>query len=882
MCRRLVAIALLAASVTRAQEVAPAGPLPDTVIPTHYRVSLSIDPRQTNFSGRVDIDTTVRAPLHTIWLHGLGLHVSSVTVTSAGHVSKGRYEEIDHDSGVARIVTDAAVAAGKATLHLRYTAAFQSAPQGLYRTQAGKDWYAFSQMEAIDGRRVFPGFDEPRFKTPFEVTLVTTGDDRAVTNTPETHATRLKSGTTQHKYLLTKPLPTYLLAFAVGPLEILEGAPIPPNSVRHAPLPLRLVGTSQADAARFKFALAQAPDIIARLENYFGIAFPYPKIDLIASPIHGGAMENAGAIIFEEDLLAFAHEPTPRQQANFGVVAAHELAHQWFGDLVTPAWWDDIWLNEAFAEWMGSKISDQWRPQLGLEKEQLDSTINAMTTDALKAGRPIHQRVTRNSEIGATFDNITYDKGAGVIGMVESYLGPERFQRGVQLHLNRHAHGTATAGQFFAAMAEASGEPAIIQAFQSFVDQPGLPIVAVRRGADGALQLEQSRYRPLGSGTAGGESPPWQIPFCAAFYVGGLPTKQCTMLTAHSGTLTVAEPLRAAVVHPNANGAGYYRFALDGELLPPLLAMGVRLPAREAMTLADSVGAAFAAGRLSFAQLYETARVLAAHPDRTASLSLGYQLENLHDHLANSADRPLLEGALVSLYGERLQKLGYDTTPGHYSAEPAEQQLLRRQLIGLVGLTGRSAEVRSAMASAADRSAQNPEAVEPLLRWRIWAIGLQERGAPLLVALKKLAIDSPDAQVRADAGTALGYAGAAVSSDVLETSLNPRLEMGLATRIVFQQMADPNTRETTWMWLGAHRDAALARVPAMFQSFYAEVGSAFCSTEGRHSFNTVLGERLRSTSGGEVQVDRALEGIDDCVALRAAVGDSIRRTLQKQ
>jgi len=876
MNRWLFAVAVLAPSVVYAEE-APPGPLPDTVIPTRYHLSLTIDPRQASFSGQVDIDVTVRAPLKTIWLHGLGLNVSRVTVTSAGKSMAARYQEVEHDSGVARITTDTAVGAGKATLHLRYTAAFQSAPQGLYRTKAGKDWYAFSQMEAIDARRVFPGFDEPRFKTPFEITLVTAGDDRAVTNTPE--LAQMKRG--PHRYLTTKPLPTYLLAFAVGPLEIIDGPPVPPNSVRHEPLPLRLVGTRQGDAARFKFALAQAPDIIARLENYFGIAFPYPKIDLIASPIHPGAMENAGAIIFGERLLAFGPEPTPRQQSNFGSVAAHELAHQWFGDLVTPAWWDDIWLNEAFAEWMGSKISDQWRPQLGIEKEQLDGTLAAMNTDALRAGRPIHQAVTKNSEIGATFDGITYDKGAGVIAMVESYLGKERFQGGVRLHLNRHAYGTATAAEFFAAMAEASGEPAIIQAFQSFVDQPGLPIVAVRRGAD-ALQLEQSRYRPLGSGTAGGESPPWQIPFCATFHASGLPTKQCTMLTAHSGTLAVAEPLRAAVVHPNANGAGYYRFALDAELLPPLLAMGVRLPAREAMTLADSVGAAFAAGRLSFAQLYDTARVLAVHPDRTASLSLGYQLENLHDRLANSADRPLLEGALVSLYGERLQKLGYDTTPGHYSAEPAEQQLLRRQLIGLVGLTGRSAEVHSAMASAADRSAQNPEAVEPLLRWRIWAIGLQERGAPLFVALRKFAIDSPDAQVRADAGTALGYAGAAVSGDVLETSLNPRLEIGLATRIVFQQMADPNTREAAWTWLGAHRDAALARVPAMFQSFYADVGSAFCSTEGRHSFNTVLGERLRSTSGGEVQVDRALEGIDDCVALRAAVGDSIRRTLQKQ
>jgi alanyl aminopeptidase len=263
-------------------------------------------------------------------------------------------------------------------------------------------------------------------------------------------------------------------------------------------------------------------------------------------------------------------------------------------------------------------------------------------------------------------------------------------------------------------------------------------------------------------------------------------------------------------------------------------------------------------------------------------LSLGSQLESLHDHLADSAERPLLEDALVSLYSERLQKLGYDATPGHYSAEPAEQQLLRRELIGVVGLTGRSAEVRSALSSAADRSAQNPNAVEPLLRWRIWAIGLQERGAPLFAALKKLATDSPDAQVRTDAATALGYTRAADSSDALDTSLDSRLEVGPAVRIVFRQMANPSTRDAAWKWLSAHRDAALARVPGMFQSYYARVGSAFCSTEGRQSFNTVLGERLRSTSGGEVQVDRALEGIDDCVALRAAVGDSIRRTLQKQ
>ena len=878
MIRGLPAIALLIACVSHANEAPPAGQLPDTVIPTRYYLSLTIDPRKANFSGRTEIEVTVRAPLRTIWLHGLGLHVSRVTVTSDGKTIAARYREVDHDSGVARLDTEAPIAAGAAVLRLRYTASFQSAPQGLYRTKAGKDWYVFSQMEAIDARRVFPGFDEPRFKTPFEITLVTTGSDRAVTNTSELHVARLASGATERKYLTTKPLPTYLLAFAVGPLEIVDGPAVPPNGVRHEPLPLRIIGTTQGEAARFSFAVAQTPDLIARLENYFGIPFPYPKIDLIASPVHAGAMENAGAIIFAERYLALGPEPTPRQQSDFGSVAAHELAHQWFGDLVTPAWWDDIWLNEAFAEWMGAKISDAWRPQLGIEKEQLDATLAAMRTDALRAGRPIRQPITRNSQIGATFDAITYDKGAGVIGMVESYLGEERFQRGVRLHLDRHAYGTATAGEFFSAMAQASGEPIIIDAFRSFVEQPGVPLVSVSRGAAGTLTLEQSRYRALGP-DGGGEAPLWQIPFCADLYAGSQGSKQCMLLSARTGALAVSPGTQ--VVHPNANGAGYYRFAVDALLWQSLLGSAVHLPAREAMVLADSGGAAFDAGRLSFSGLFDAARVLAEHPDRTAALDLGNRLEGLHDHLATAAERPLLERALVGLYGERLRNLGYDTEPGRYAADPPEQQLLRRELIGLLGLTGHSAALRGAMAVAAQRSSADPAAVEPLLRWRVWAIGLQERGAPLLAALKQLALNSPDAQVRADAGTALGYAPVAISNDVLDLSLDPQLEVVTGVRIVFRQVSDPQTRDGAWRWLAAHREAVIDRIPAMFQSYLANVGNSFCTAEGRESFDALLGARLRPTSGGEVAVNRALESIDDCIALRSAIGDSIKSALER-
>jgi hypothetical protein len=344
----------------------------------------------------------------------------------------------------------------------------------------------------------------------------------------------------------------------------------------------------------------------------------------------------------------------------------------------------------------------------------------------------------------------------------------------------------------------------------------------------------------------------------------------------------VPPALHGAIVHPNANGAGYYRFTVDATQWASLWSVAQRLPPREAATLADSAGAAFDAGRLPFPGLFQAAQVLAHHPDRTASLSLGYRLAALHDRLATPAERPLLERALVSLYGEPLLKLGYDATPGRYAAEAPEQQLLRRELIGLVGLTGRDPAVREALTPLAERSVADPAAVEPLLRWRVWAIGLQVRGAPVFEQLKTLALSSKDAQIRQDAGGALGYADAsALVSQGLDLTLNPNLEVLSAYRITSELMNNPLSREAAWQWIGAHRDAALARLPAMFQAGYASLGDHFCSAAQRQSFNSVLGVKLRALQGGDLAVDRVLESIDNCLALRSSLGDSVSVTLQQ-
>lgn len=874
----ILLLAALSGTTLAFGESAPAGRLPTDVTPTHYRVSLRIDPRTERFSGETTIAVTIHAPTRTIWLDGLGLTVSSVSISAGKQKIPARYEEVDHEFGVSRIVTDTAVPAGQATLSFQYSAPFQTDDQGLYHTRAAGNWYAFTQMEAIDARRAFPGFDEPGFKTPFDITISARTADKVVTNTPETHAVAVKDGWVRHEFQTTRPLPTYLLAFVVGPLDIVNAGDIPPNSVRHRPLPLRIVAT-RGQGPRTAYAAREAPKLVRRLEEYFGIPFPYPKLDLIASPLGGGAMENAGAIIFDDSLLLLGEKPTARQQSSFGMVAAHEMAHQWFGDLVTPAWWDDIWLNESFAEWMGVKISSEWRPDLGIKADQLTNTLTAMNTDALRTGRQIHQPIDSNAQISGGFDNITYEKGAGVLGMIESYLGDERFQAGVRLHLRRHAYGTATADEFFAAMADGSGDPGVVEAFRSFVDQVGVPLVTVTAAADGrSLALEQSRYHPLGS--AGDDAELWKIPVCVDVIRAAHHDKRCTLLTARTGTLALGAASAGAVIHPNADGAGYYRFAVDAGTFKGLLGVAQQLPPREALAFADSASAAFDAGRLSFSDLLAAAGVLAGHPDRAASLQLGYKLLAIHDVLASAAERPALEHRIVALYKPRLESLGYDPAAGRYASDPSEQQLLRQALVGLVALGGRDPQVRQVLEQAAEHSLADPNALDPGLRRAAWGVGVQELGKPFADKLEALVFSTSNPYVRQDAVRGLAEAEVPpVAEQARALTIDKRADMSTVIRIAFVQMNNPVTRAATWSWLVANRDALLDRVPGMFRFHLAGLGQPFCSKAELEQFDSVLGTKLSAASGGALEVGRVRERIDDCAALRAAVGSQLESAL---
>ncbi|HEU4602900.1 MAG TPA: M1 family metallopeptidase, partial [Steroidobacteraceae bacterium] len=493
--RKLLCLLLFIASpliVTNsiAAENYPQGNLPDAATPIAYRLDLTIVPDEPRFSGHVEIDVNVKAATRSLFIHGRELTVSKAIAVVGKQQINAKYSELDQ-LGVARLDFDKELPAGKATLLFDYDAPFGNTPAGLYRLKIAGDWYSWTQFESIDARAAFPSFDQPGYKTPFTVSLTTKPGYLALSNAPETGEGVKHGDLVKHTFAETKPLPTYLVAFVVGPFITVEGA-APPTALRKTPLPLRIVATKN-QAGRLDYALAETPRIIELLENYFGQAFPFPKLDQIASPVMGGAMENAGADIYDDNIILLDKGASTPQKQFFGMVVAHELSHQWFGDYVTPAWWDDIWLNESFANWMGFRIGNEWRPELNIGVNAIDEALGAMSTDALTVGRPIHQPILSNGEIDSAFDRITYGKGGQVIGMVAAYLGDEKFREGVRLHMQRHPYGNATSDEFFGALADAAHDPRVLKSMQSFVNQQGVPMIDLTpQGSQ--FKATQSRY----------------------------------------------------------------------------------------------------------------------------------------------------------------------------------------------------------------------------------------------------------------------------------------------------------------------------------------------------------------------------------------------------
>jgi hypothetical protein len=819
--------------------------------PTAYRLSFTIRPEAERIEGHADIALDIVQSTRTITLNGRGLAVSRVTAVGPAGEIDGSYAETG-TIGVATITFATPLPAGKTMLSIDYAAAIGTEAEGIYHAKVADRWYVWSQFEPTRARLAFPSFDAPRFKSPFTVSIATDAGEEVVSNAPEVRVRRA-GGLVVHEFATTKPLPTYLVTLAVGPF-VRKAATIPPSRERPSRLQLGLWVT-QPNAGRTHLALQETGPILARVEDYLGRAYPFEKLDGIASPLMTGGMENAGAIP--------GTPPSVAEQQAFGMTVAHELAHQWFGDLVTPRSWNDVWLNESFANWMGYRIADLWRPDLKVGVSLVGEGLDAMRSDELSGSHSLHP--TGPAGERPAFDPIVYGKGGQVLAMTAGYLGDRTFRSGLRLHFARHAYATADTEEFFRSLADAAHDPRIVGALRSFVDQPGVPVVRLERHGSRYL-LAQHRYRPMGSTLAAER---WTIPMC-------LRTDRARSCMLLSSTAQNAV-LRGRLLTPNSDGAGYYRFSMPEAEWRALLARTDRLSPAEAISAIDSLWADFAAGRATPSLLLSAARAMSRHPYSGAEVESGRRLQRLRrEGFVAQAELPSYRSLLGSVYGPLLERLGFDPGAHVYDGEDPDRQQTRARLVRLLSEEARDPQVLSTLgASAAASLAGSASALSDDFRidgYGAWIAAEPQTRIPAL--LDRLA-SSRDAAFRQTAAYALGQGrDDAGGTWLLDHLSDPRLTLDDRIPILRGLAEEPETRQITLAWVGSHYDLLLRGALPWWRSVVPGMFSNACSGAELGALTRTLGPQVASDEAARTAFDQTVEQVRNCSVLRTSRGDA--------
>ena len=883
--------------------------LPSNVAPTRYALSLQLDPAQERFTGIAEIDVTLTEALDRMWIHGENLTVTEATASREGADPVAvTWELIDAEEGVARIVFPSTMEPGNLRLRIAYSAPFDETLEGLYRVHIGEDHYVFSQFESIAARKAFPCFDEPRFKVPFDVTLTIPNGQRAFANSREVETTSV-DGLTRVHFAVTENLPTYLVAFAVGPLDVVETT-IAPNAVRPTPLTLRGVAP-RGRGPEMAYAMEHTPRIVAALEAWFGIAYPFDKLDIVAVPdFAAGAMENAGLVTFRDQLLLLSEDAPAQQRRGFAFVMAHELAHQWFGNLVTMQWWDDLWLNEAFATWMETTIVASTFPEFHAETLELMTQLDAFDADSLTSARVIRQPIESSDDIANAFDSITYSKGASVLAMISNFMGPENFQTGIRSYLNAHARGNATTADLIAALT-AGRDPNIAAILESFTTQAGIPNVAFQSPVcssdeghpEVTIAVRQSRYAPLGSSAV--REATWAFPVCVTYAdAGGVIQESCTFLTEAEGHIGLATC--PVWVLPNPRGESYFRFSMPPAqmaALQPLVtaavaparrgrtrtawtegARGGVASVRDLITMSDSARAGFASGETSLESAMSVLAPMVASDDRFVATAPIELLTFAHDQLLSEAEEEAFLAYARRLYRPQFARLGW--APRRGASDDSETRSLRAAVLGFLALEARDPAVR-AEANTRGRAflGEGPQgdhhlhidAVPADLLEVCLTVAAEEGDAALLDRMVEELVQSQDGIVRGRLVSAMSHVDEApLRARVLELALDERLRQNERFRPLSGQFSDPAGRAEAWTWLQANYDRVRARFGAEYAGYVPFVTGGFCDRVHAQEVQTFFEPRMSDTQGGPRNLASAVETIALCAARADAQRESTR------
>lgn len=854
--------------------------LPDGVTPTRYHLDLYVDPRQDRFSGTVRINLHLSKPTEIIQMHGRNLNVREVLATATDHDPVPATYAEDGDTGNATLELRQAIGPGDVTLEFKYDAVFNDSYAGLYKVERDGVSYAYTHFEPLAARRMFPSFDEPRFKTPFEMDVTVSADDRVVSNAPEKDTIHLADGRKRISFQRTEPIPTYLVALAVGDFDVVEWQAIPPNKVRSRPVPLRGI-TAKGNGRKIEYALKHTAAMMAILEDYFSIPYPYAKLDLIAAAgFNAGGMENVGAIMYREDRILLGDDRSIFQERGYARIHAHELAHMWFGNYVTPAWWDDLWLNEAFATWMSSKVTQAWRPDMFNDRGPIRSANRAKWTDRRATARKIHNPIDSEEDISLAFDDITYSKGGGVLSMIERYVGPETFRAGLRRYVRRYGHGVATTEDFFATIAESANNPALLDAFKSFVEQPGTPLVAIDWTCDASgaatVSLRQSRSLPMGS--SGQRNRRWTIPLCLAWNENSTRKGQCTLLKERSTKLQLASTSCPSAILPNRDGTAYINFELPQTGWDSLISMTEDLPPGEALAMLRSLQSAYEAGQV------DTKTVIAASKEAAKSANWDVveapmqNLRHLKLFVVPKAQRSAILSLLQDLYRSQLANIDTSDSALAGTPEDVSAALSRSTLLWFLAIDAEEPELgrvltRRAHALLGYNSDKefHPEVLHPNLHRTALYVALHTTGLPFAETMIQHMKTTRTSVLRQHIVRALSHStDPQVIERVWGLILDPETSKYDAGQLLRSQSQKADNAAALFDWMIANYDAILQRIPRSNHRWMPWRASAFCDSANRSRVEAFFSDPAKLKTSGPKVLQSVLEHIDLCIAFAQA------------
>ena len=689
--------------------------LPANVRPSRYDLTLAPDLNDFTFRGAETVEIEVLAPTAEIVLNAAELAVESCRVALPdGSTVSPAETSFSEEEETATFRFDAKLPAGPATLHLEFAGELNDKLRGFYRSRYTDDsgrerFMATTQFEATDARRAFLCWDEPAMKARFRLTLLAPAGLAAVSNMPIVSQKEETPGTSRIEFAETPPMSTYLLAFVVGDLRSIEERAPGGTLIR--------VWAPAGKEEQGRFALEVAVKLLGYFNDYFGVPYPLEKLDHLAIPdFAAGAMENWGAITYRENaLLVDPEQSSAITRQRVATIVAHEMAHMWFGDLVTMAWWNDLWLNESFASWMGDRAVDHLYPEWDMWTQFVSSDTNhALSLDGLRSSHPIEQEVENPAQIGELFDAISYSKGGSVLRMLEQFLGPDAFRDGLRRYITKHQYGNARTADLWDALSEASGQP-VGPMMDSWVSQTGYPVIDVRStrsqsGIDLTVSQKRFVYEHLVEPNVADDTL-WWAP--VGVRAAGAGETSVLMKGRESRIHVAVGPGESpdAWVKVNPGQTGFYRVSYsqeDADRLRPAIRDRL-LPPVDRLGIQNDAYALSRAGYLDATQFLALAEAYASETDATVWADLAANLGGVDDLLGDEPYHGRFQELARRIFQPAGRRVGWVARPG----EGHLDALLRTTLLAALGRYDDQDVLSEASALFAryseDRSAVHPD-----------------------------------------------------------------------------------------------------------------------------------------------------------------------------